>query len=224
MVHRHCFRTVFAAVVLSLPLAAFAEDSALKTDASGWTEVIGNADLTDWQRAGFVATRPLVTPSPWKYDPETKVLSCAGKGIHEMLLLREPKKDGIFHVEFRYPEVLEKVNSGVFVRTSIDGKYWHQAQLANTAIGVLFGPTKIGGADKRVSVGERMPELLRPTGEWNELEVTARGKEITLWINGKVTAVWNDCEIPEGCIGLEAEFAPIEFRNLKFKPLAASLP
>jgi len=213
--------TVLLAFAAASPVRG--EDSAFKTDATGWVELLASPDLgKDWQRVSFVATRPVVPQSPWSYDPATGILTCQGKGIHEMLLYRQPQADGIMHVEWRYPEVVEKANSGVFVRTSADGKYWHQAQLATSALGVLFGPTLVGGADKKVNFGEKLPALQRPPGEWNELEVTARGPEITLWINGKVTAQWKTCEIPQGCVGLESEFCPVEFRNVKFKPLPKS--
>jgi hypothetical protein len=40
---------------------------------------------------------------------------------------------------------------------------------------------------------------------------------MTLWINGAVTATWDNCAVPRGHVGLEAEGWYIEFRNVKFK-------
>jgi hypothetical protein len=40
---------------------------------------------------------------------------------------------------------------------------------------------------------------------------------MTLWINGAITATWDNCEVPQGHVGLEAEGWYIEFRNVKFE-------
>ena len=60
---------------------------------------------------------------------------------------------------------------------------------------------------------------VKPVGQWNTLEVTARGKEITLWVNGAVTCKLPDCGQAKGRLGLEGEGYQIEFRNLKVKEL-----
>jgi len=60
---------------------------------------------------------------------------------------------------------------------------------------------------------------VKPAGEWNILEVTARGKTLTLWVNGAVTCQFDACGMAQGRVGLEGEGYRIEFRNLKVKPL-----
>ena len=60
---------------------------------------------------------------------------------------------------------------------------------------------------------------VKPAGEWNTLEVTARGKTLTLWVNGAVTCQFDDCGMAQGRVGLEGEGYRIEFRNLKVKAL-----
>jgi hypothetical protein len=60
---------------------------------------------------------------------------------------------------------------------------------------------------------------VKPAGEWNTLEITARGKVLTLWVNGAVTCQFGDCGNPSGLVGLEGEGYRIEFRNLKVKEL-----
>jgi hypothetical protein len=56
-------------------------------------------------------------------------------------------------------------------------------------------------------------------GEWNTIEVTARGRTLTMWVNGAVTCEFTDCGLARGRLALEAEGYRIEFRNLKVKPL-----
>ena len=60
---------------------------------------------------------------------------------------------------------------------------------------------------------------MKPAGQWNTLEMTARGKTLTLWVNGAVTCQFRDCGQEKGRVGLEGEGYRIEFRNLKVKEL-----
>ena len=61
----------------------------------------------------------------------------------------------------------------------------------------------------------------KPIGEWNTLEITARGKMLTLWVNGAITCQFDNCGLEKGRLGLEGEGYRIEFRNLKLKELSA---
>jgi hypothetical protein len=203
---------------LSLQLPALSAPA----PAPGETNLLAN-NLADWTRHPF-GPRPLSEKSPWSLNPKTGVLLCdATKNDHEMLLFKTPLADATLTLKYRYVGAHEKNNSGVFIRTSPDYKTagWVQAQLATTGLGMLFGDEPTPGAPKpvrRVTAGARRPELQKPAGEWNTLELTARGTEITLTINGQQAAVMRYA-VPSGHIGLEAEFYPVEFRNLRCKPL-----
>lgn len=211
---------LWAAQPASPPLPP-SSPGALESSPTGWINLLEKADLSDWQREMYPARRAMGETNPWSFDAATGILFCNATGIHEMLLHRVPRGDGIFRAEFRYVGSPEKPNSGVFVRTLPDASAWYQAQLAPSGLGMLFGQTPAPDAPKpkRITAGGRYPELLRPPGEWNEIEITCRGTELTLWINGHVAAHTDACPTLSGHVGLEAEFNPIEFRNLKFKPL-----
>jgi hypothetical protein len=135
-----------------------------------------------------------------------------------MLLYNEEFGDGIFHVEWRFKKIDGKkgYNSGVYVRTSSNGAIWHQAQVGEK-VGYLFGDTRVDGKIKRVRFDDKKPQRGREIGEWNTYEVACKGTHMTLWINGAITATWDNCEVPKGYVGLEAEYWYIEFRNVKFK-------
>src|SRR5262249_51157845 len=128
---------------------------------------------------------------------------------------------GIFHVEWRFKKLDGKkgYNSGVYVRNSADGAIWHQAQVGSLNVGYLFGDTPVDGKVKRVKIAGKGPQRGKEAGEWNTFEITCKGRHITLWVNGAVTAEWDDCQVPRGYLGLEAEGYWIEFKNLKYKPL-----
>jgi hypothetical protein len=199
--------------------------SALETDPAGWIDLLAGRDLKDWKRVPIPPGSKLSAKKPWSLAAQPggggPFLVCDGVGVHEMLLYDREFKDGIFHVEWRFKKLEDKkgYNSGVYVRNSADGKIWHQAQVGSKNVGFLFGDTLVDGKLKRVKVAGKGPQRGKEAGEWNTFEITCKGKTVTLWVNGAVTAQWTACEVPGGYIGLEAEGWYIEFRNLKFKEM-----
>src|SRR5262249_31625481 len=148
---------------------------------------------------------------PWSVDAAKRLLLCDGVGVKEMLLQEQIRGDGIFHVEWRFRPVPDKdpaYNSGVYVRTFMDGTIWHQAQVAYPQkpprLGDLFGDTRSDGKIKRVLIEGKGYQLGKKAGEWNTYEVTGQGKTITVWVNGAVATTWTDCQVPRGHVGLQA--------------------
>lgn len=198
--------------------------SALEADPKGWEDLLPGKDLQGWRRVPIAPDTTLNAKNPWSIDATNKVLVCDGVGIKEMLLQDKERGDGIFHVEWRFRKVDDKTgyNSGVYVRSQ-DGAIWVQVQVAHLTtpprMGDIFGDVPMGGKVQRVVVTGKGDERIKPPGQWNTYEVTAKGKTISAWINGAVATTWNDCPLPKGHVGLQAELWYIEFRNLKFKPL-----
>ncbi len=64
----------------------------------------------------------------------------------------------------------------------------------------------------------------KPVGEWNTIETEIVGKTIKVWLNGQlVNEGVNLVDLP-GRIGLESEFGPIQFRNIRLTPLPDDAP
>ncbi len=196
--------------------------SALESQPDGWTDIMPPADLKGWYRVP-VPPKGNLGREQWHVDSTGKILVCDGDGGHDMLLLDQELGDIIFHFEFRYTRVEGKsgYNSGAYVRNSKDGDVWHQAQFGDAKDGFLFGATlDAEGKKKSFHLAKDVKDMrVKPAGEWNTFEVTARGKSLTLWVNGAVTCQFNECGAPQGRLGLEGEGYRIEFRNLKFKRL-----
>jgi hypothetical protein len=196
--------------------------SALETDAKGWVDIMPSADLKGWYRVAVPPTGKLGR-AQWHVDIDKKLLVCDGDGGHDMLLFDKEFGDAVFHCEFRYVPVAGKkgYNSGVYVRNSKDGSVWHQAQIGDASGGYLFGQTAAaGGGKKSFNVAKQVKDgRVKPAGQWNTLEITARGRTLTLWVNGEVTCQFEDCGQDKGRVGLEGEGYLIEFRNLKVKEL-----
>jgi hypothetical protein len=159
----------------------------------------------------------------WHVDAEGKLLICDGDGGHDMLLWDQELGDAIFHLEVRYVKVEGKTgyNSGSYIRNSKDGAIWHQGQFGDAKDGYLFGETLTSeGKKKFFNLKNKVTDMrVKPAGEWNTLELTARGKTITFWVNGAVTCQFEDCGLAQGYVGVEGEGYRAEFRNLKIKRL-----
>jgi hypothetical protein len=217
--------TLASAFVFTVQLNG-AEDgitkSALETDAQGWVDLMPAANLEGWYRVP-VPPKGALGREQWHVDKEKKVLVCDGDGGHDMLLHEKEIADAIFHFEFCYTRVEGKTgyNSGAYVRNSKDGSIWHQAQFGDAKDGHLFGVTPTAdGKTKFFNLAKQVKDQrVKPAGEWNTMEVTARGRTLILWVNGAVTCQFDDCGLEKGRIGLEGEGYRIEFRNLKLKPL-----
>jgi hypothetical protein len=204
------------------PAAMGAESpSALEADSKGWVDILPGADLKGWNRVPVPPTGKLGRQQ-WHVEADKKMLVCDGDGGHDMLLLDKELGDAVFHFEFRYVPVEGKkgYNSGAYVRNSRDGAIWHQAQFGDAKDGFLFGETPAGGKRKFFSLAKEVKDMrVKPAGQWNTLEVTARGKTLSLWVNGAVTCEFRECGLEKGRLGLEGEGYLIEFRNLKVKEL-----
>jgi hypothetical protein len=223
---RICVRSLVIIVMLASSRTTNADEtpSALERDPGGWTDLLAKAGpkLEGWTRGPLPARGKLNPQSQWSLDSSTGYLVCAGDGGHEWLRWDKELEDCIYHVEWRFTVVPGKknYNSGIYARNSADATVWHQAQTGDGSGGYLFGSTTAGGSTKRLNLSKQQSSSrVKPAGEWNVFEITCRGKEMTLWVNGEITNRWLECEVPKGYVGLEAEGYRIEFRNVKVKPL-----
>jgi len=213
------FNVAFALAAIN---AAEPTPGALESDPNGWVEILPNAALEGWYRVPVPPTGKLGRQQ-WHVDAAQKLLMCDGDGGHDMLLQDKEYRDALFHFEFRYTRLEGKTgyNSGAYIRNSKDGAIWHQAQFGDAKDGYLFGET-LGpdGKKKFFSLKKEVKDgRVKPAGEWNTMELTARGHTITLWVNGAVTCSFDRCGADTGYLGVEAENYRIEFRNLKVKEL-----
>ena len=213
---------LFIGIIAGRLGAAEPTPSALESDPVGWVDLMPSADLKGWSRVPVPPGAPLGR-AQWHVEDSGKTLVCDGDGGHDMLLCDREFGDAIFHCEFRYTTVEGKkgYNSGVYVRNSENGSIWHQAQIGGGTGGYLFGQTETAdGKKKFFTLNKEVKEgRVKPAGEWNTLEITARGKTLTLWVNGVVTCEFGECGKPRGRVGVEGEGYRIEFRNLKIKEL-----
>jgi hypothetical protein len=174
---------------------------ALEKDSSGWIDMLATAspELDGWTRKPVPPDGELNPKSQWSLDPANGTLLCQGDGGHEWLRLDQVLTDYFFHVEWRFTPVPGKkgYNSGVYVRNSSDGKMWHQAQCGDASGGYLFGETLAAYAMTPFNLQKDVREQrFKPAGEWNTYELTCKGRNVTLWVNGAVTNQWKSFTHP----------------------------
>jgi hypothetical protein len=118
----------------------------------------------------------------------------------------------ILEVEWRGLET--NFNSGIFIRAPLDGNPWAtnvwQINTKQSAIGEL-----LEGAKKIVPVNSPA----RPAGEWVKFRIEARGREVTLDVNGQRAWRFSELPAPGGYLGLQAEGKTFEFRHLSVQRL-----
>jgi Domain of Unknown Function (DUF1080) len=202
---------------------------ALDQEPQGWTDLLSRAGpmLNGWVRGPIPPRGKLRERSQWSLDPATGHLVCQGDGGHECLRWDQALDDFIFHVEWRFTAVPGRkgYNSGIYARNSADARIWHQAQTGDRSGGFIFGESPVNGALKSLNLANQQPvSRVRAAGEWNTFEITCKGREMSLWVNGAEVNRWRDCDVPTGYIGLEAEGYRIEFRSVKIKPLSRTGP
>jgi hypothetical protein len=236
-------------LALAALLAAPAPEtpSALASDPRGWVDILPGPGLAGWTRVAPISTSGVVShvdpkQEVWVVDRKAGTIHCRGHlppaqpgrvgkdgkpdkgGSHEMLRHDKELGDFIFHVEWRFAEpgrsgVSKGWNAGVYARVNDAATVWHQAAVGGGPTTNWFGDTP----DEAGKIGRRKLDAseprVKPPGQWNVYEITARGDRMALWVNGAVVSEWTGLRVRRGHVGLEAERYDIEFRNLKLKQL-----
>jgi len=104
-------------------------------------------------------------------------------------------------------------NSGVFIRNT-PGKGGYEVQIWKAQpAGYNTGSI--------VNTGKTDKEYKFVADQWNHYEITAEGDHIVIMLNGVKTLDVHDSKFADGSIGLQYQEFPIEFKNIKLKPMRA---
>ncbi len=168
--------------------------------ANGWLLLFDGETLFGWQPAG---------QADWTVEQGTiKVTS------GDICLLRTTSQysDYLLKVDFRAPEA---TNSGVFLRTPPQPR-----NPANDCyelnIAPLDNPFPTGSFVQRqkVNAAAATPDT------WHTYEVRAEGSRFQIMLDGQLILDYTDpTPLGFGYIGLQHNSGPVEFRNVKLKPL-----
>jgi len=140
--------------------------------------------------------------------------------------------DMILDIDVRFME--EGANSGIFVRTGptsrADENGWPDngyqiqcmdqiSQMPALATMIPYGAPPFSHESNL----EALARAYRPTGQWNHIEITCRGEDLEVKLNGTLITTAHGIKNHEGHIGIQAEHGLVQFRNIRVLRLKASL-
>lgn len=155
------------------------------------------------------------------------VLHCAGKPTG-YLRTTAKYESYVMHLKMRH---LSKGNGGILLRVVGDDKVWPksiQVQGERGTVGDLIAmigfPMKTDAARTDSKMKEKTvrmhPEIAEPAiGEWSDLEILLNGPDLKVTLNGTLQNEAHECDVVEGFIGIQAEGAECEFKELTLTPI-----
>ncbi len=214
-----------AAALLALAPARPADDFPKETGLyDGFTSLFNGKDLTGWKASGKM--------EDWAVDGTTLYTKGGGGG---WLMTDKEYGDFEVYVDFKMP-LSGGGNSGVAIRAPFEGDaaykgmeiqllddVWHREHLKD------LKPVQLTGSIYGVVPPSH--EALKPVGEWNTIHITAKGRQVTVELNGIKTVDANlddhkdafkvhpGLTRDKGHIGLQSHSNRVEFRNIYVKEL-----
>ncbi len=209
---------------LALLMVAWLACGRSSVPEAGFVPLFDGKSLQGWQAVEKVGEGYLV---------ENGVLICPAEGGGNLFSERE-YSDFVLRFEFR---LQEGSNNGVGIRAPLVGDAAYQG----LEIQVLDNHSprykdKLRPAQYHGSVYDLAPAkrgFLKPTGEWNQEEIRAVGRQITVTLNGTVIVDFDldsvtDSQVLEkhsgvarssGHIGFLGHGTKVEFRNIRIKEI-----
>ncbi len=166
----------------------------------GWTVLFDGNNLNQWTSIGN---------ANWRlYDGN--VQAEIGSGF---LVSKQSYKDFQIKAEFWADE---EANSGIFIRLSDPKNITADNSYEVNIFDKRPDPSYGTGAIVNVSKIDPMPKA---ANKWNTYEITAKGDQFTVTLNGVVTADAKDAKFASGPIALQSAGGVIKFRRVWIKPL-----
>ena len=188
--------------------------------------------------------------SNWNYelsDPNAKmedtwsvkdgILICTGKPSG-FIYTKEEYGDYQLTVSWRYAPGSQGGNNGVLVHTDTSKpkplggtSIWPvsiEVQLASENAGDFWViGTELDVENEQERKKDRRHLNLtdgseKPIGEWNTMEITCRGDDILVKVNGELVNHATNCSVTKGAISLQSEGAEVHFRQVELKPLGGT--
>jgi Domain of Unknown Function (DUF1080) len=195
-------------LVIGLAFFGCAQQPSGQAD-SGWITLIdGTSGLENWNRTG---------DANWRSE-DGAIVADKGKGGY--LVSKNSYKDFQIKAEFWADHT---TNSGIFIRVSDPGKI-----TATNAYEVNIydqRPEPNYGTGAIVNFGAVSP-MPKAGGKWNTYEITAKGPQLIVVLNGAQTVNVQNGQMPQGPFALQFGNGPndapggaIKWRKVQIKPL-----
>ena len=196
-------------LALGLSVLGFAANYAAPEAAgqdAGWITLFDGKNLDGWDQVG---------ESNWRVEDGAIVVDKMPMPGKEAgyLVSKNSYKNFIVRVEF---SPSDNANSGIYFRCldpkKITDRTCYEANIFDQRPDPSYGT----GAITRYVEIDPMPKA---GGKWNTFEVTAKGRDITVVLNGQTTAKLRNGMFDEGPIALQHGAGAIKFRKVEIKPL-----
>jgi 3-keto-disaccharide hydrolase len=189
-------------------------------DEKGFVPVFNGKDLTGLK---FQFEAKDVDPSK-TFSVKEGTLVCTGSP-NGYWYAEGPYRDFTLRFEWRYkrPEGLtdeEKFtgNSGYLLFVT-EHKIWPrgiEVQGMNRDVAGII-PIACKEETKSTTDAEARKKARKPVGEWNSMEIVAKGGRIEARLNGTLVSTVTEHPFKEGAIGFQSEGAEIHWRNVRIR-------
>jgi len=170
---------------------------------AGWITLLDGTGLDNWNRVGNANWR--LVDGVVQADKSVK-----GSGF---LVSKNSYTDFQIRAEFWTDDV---ANSGIFIRCSdpqkITSENAYEVNIFDKRPDPSYGTGAIVGVAKAMTV-------LKAGGKWNTYEITAKGTQLTVTLNGVRTADVQNSKHASGPIALQWGAGVVKFRKVQIKPL-----
>ena len=219
-------RTITVTMGLGM-LITVLSSSATAQESQKEIRLFNGEDLSNWTY--YLADEDVKMEDVWSV--ENRILRCKGEPRGYLRTKKDDYGDYVMTLEWRWPAGSKGGNNGVLVHTSTPKALgvWPKSlevQLASGNAGDFWViGTEIDVPNEEERKKDRRHFNLtddseKPIGEWNKMEITCRGDEVIVKVNGDLVNHATNCSETKGAISLQSEGAPIEFRNIVLRPLA----
>jgi len=198
---------VFALVTGLLAVTFAAIDLAPRASGQtgpGWTTLIDDKTMGDWDRVG---------ESNWRLEDGGVVADKLTSKDSAHLVTKASYKDFQIYAEFW---ASDDANSGIFIRCMDPKKPGARTCYEVNIFDQRPDPTYGTGAIVYFAEVNPMPKA---GGKWNTFEISAKGRQITVVLNGQKTVDLHNGMFTEGPFTLQHGAGVIKFRKVAVKPL-----
>jgi hypothetical protein len=233
-------RTMPLTLLVLLAVAPAAGQSAVPAVAPNRTMALWNGkDLSNWE--ADVPKRDADPSLPDSFVIRDGLLVSMGKPEGH-LVTKQAYRDYRFVAEYRFPG--KGGNCGVLIHASTPralykmfpksievqmqsgnaGDFWCIQEDISVADMETRRPRKPaekwGGAEGDARrILNLTDDSEKPLGQWNTLEIEARGNTVKVWVNGTLVNHGFGATASQGKIALQAEGTEVEFRRVEIRPL-----
>jgi len=172
---------------------------------TGFTSLFNGKDLTGWHIMGG---------GQFSVKDGVILLNKGGGWLRS----DKEYKDFELRLQFRFVE--KNANSGIFLRANDDNgpsKAYQVQTMDGDSIGDIYTRELAKPTVKRDA--EKLKKAFKPTGEWQEYAITAKGGQLEVKLNGELITVAEGLADQPGYIGPQGEGGILEFRKIRIREL-----